>query len=39
LAIGAVEVRMLDMAQAYSYLSNIDGARSINPILEIRGPN
>jgi len=39
LAIGAAEVRMLDLAQAYSHLSNIDNAVKINPILEIRGPD
>jgi len=39
LAIWAAEVRMIDMAQAYSYLSNIDGAVKINPILEIRWPD
>ena len=39
LAIWAAEVRMLDLAQAYSHLSNIDNAVKINPILEIKWPN
>ena len=39
LAIWAAWVKMIDMAQAYSYLSNIDGAVKINPILEIRWPD
>lgn len=39
LAIWAAEVTMYDMAQAYSYLSNIDGPVKINPILEIRWPD
>ena len=36
LAIWAAEVRMIDFAQAYIQLSNIDEAVNINPILEIR---
>ena len=39
LAIWAAEVRMIDVAQAYSYLSNINWAVKINPILEIRWPD
>jgi len=39
LSIWAVDVRMIDMAQAFSYLSNIDWARKINWILEIKWPN
>jgi len=39
LAIGAADVTMLSMAQAYSHLSNIDWAVKIDPILEIRGPD
>ncbi len=39
LAIGAANVRMLDMAQAYSYLSNYNNVVKINPILEIRWPD
>ncbi len=39
LSIWATEVRMIDMAQAYSNLSNIDSPVDINPILKITWPN
>ncbi len=39
LAIWAADVRMIDMAQAFSNLSNINWARKINGILEIKWPN
>ncbi len=39
LAIWAAWVRMIDMAQAFSNLSNINGARKINWILEIKWSN
>lgn len=39
LSIWAAEVTMLDMAQAYSFLSNQNQPIKINPILEIRWPD
>ena len=39
LSIWAAEVTMLDMAQAYSFLSNQNQPVKINPILEIRWPD
>ncbi len=39
LAIWAVEVKMIDYAQAYIHLSNIEGPVWINPVLEITWPD
>jgi len=39
LAIWAAEIKMIDFAQAYIHLSNIDGPVEINPILQINWPD
>jgi len=39
LSIWALDVSMIDMAQAYSNLSNIENPVKINPILEIKWPD
>lgn len=40
LAIGAGELKMIELANAYTHLSSINGAPAkINPILEVKGPD